>query len=69
MQLEHALRYEMLFGYPVAKDVPALCSSIRNGLWEDITATLRTDAGEHQNSGHKRSLLRAALERLEAITE
>ena len=68
LQLEHVLRYEMLFGRPIAEIVPALCDIIRNELWEDITVALHADSERVSPSGErKRALLLAALKRIESF--
>lgn len=62
LKLEQAIRYELLFGIPMAKISEVFCQHVHNGLWEDVTAALRTADTEH-----KRIVLRAALERIESL--
>ena len=69
LQLEHVLRYEMLFGLPMAEFVPTLCNTVRNGLWEDITAALLADTGQKgPRSARKRKALVVARERIESLS-
>lgn len=68
LQLDQAIRYELLFGVPMTKIAPAFCGKAINGLWENITAAL--DANPTPNSPHasrKRQLLTIAQARIEAL--
>lgn len=67
-KLEHALRYELLFGVSIAEVAPNLCLRIQNGLWEDICQSLEVLALHGtRKAKHKSELLRTALKRIESL--
>lgn len=69
MELEHVLRYEVLFGQPIARAVPDRSAIVRNELWEDITAALGTCAEEYgRRAEHRRDVLLSAQNRIESVS-
>jgi transcriptional regulator with XRE-family HTH domain len=68
-RLEQALRYEFLFGVPIEKMVPGLCTKVLNGLWEDIQSQLNVcDISAGPKAERKCEILRAAKERIESMS-
>lgn len=68
LQLDQALRYELLFGIPMAKIAPAFCSKAINGLWESVSAALDgAPTLDNLHARRKRQLLTTAQARIEAL--
>lgn len=55
LQLEQALRYELLFGVPMAKITPAFCGNTINGLWEDIVSETGCSGRPQQSSRRQKA--------------